>query len=171
MRFVLAAFFLCTALPAAAQDGVFETRVAKGETTRPAAAIEDLAWLAGQWEGPGIGGALAQEAYSRPFGGMMTGTFVQQDGKGGIQFSEFIQIAEEEGSLVARLKHFGPDMTGWEEKEDFVRFPLIAREGNSWYFDGLTFRREGDDGFFVAVRMNHADGSQSDLKFPFRRVR
>jgi hypothetical protein len=63
-------------------------------------------------------------------------------------------------------------MVGWEEnKEDFARFPLIAREGDSWYFDGLTFRREGDDGFFVAVRMNHRDGSQSELVFPLRRVR
>src|SRR5690606_20507492 len=73
--------------------------------------------------------------------------------------------------LVVRLKHFNADMTGWEAKDDFVSFPLIAQEGDSWFFNGLTFRREGDDGYFVAVRMNHADGSQSDLVFPFRRVR
>lgn len=174
MRFVISAALLLAALaaPSFAQEPQFHTRVAMEAAERPAATIADLAWLSGQWEGPGIGGAPAQEAYSRPFGGTMAGTFVQQNGEGGVEFYEFIQIAEEDGSLVVRLKHFGPDMVGWEEnKEDFARFPLIAREGDSWYFNGLTFRREGDDGFFVAVRMNHADGSQSELVFPLRRVR
>ena len=173
MRFALplAVMLAGLSMPAAAQEPQFHTRVTTEAAERPAASIADLAWLAGQWEGPGVGGAPAQESWSTAFGGTMAGTFVQQDGEGGIQFYEFIQIAEEAGSLVVRLKHFNADMTGWEEKGDFVSFPLIAQEGDSWFFNGLTLRREGDDGYFVAVRMNHADGSQSDLVFPFRRVR
>lgn len=173
MRFALplAAMLAGLSMPAAAQEPEFHTRVATEGAESPAASIAGLAWLVGQWEGPGVGGAPAQESWSSAFGGTMAGTFVQQDGEGGIQFYEFIQIAEEAGSLVVRLKHFNADMTGWEEKDDFVSFPLIAQEGDSWFFNGLTFRREGEDGYFVAVRMNHADGSQSDLVFPFRRVR
>ena len=32
-------------------------------------------------------------------------------------------------------------------------FPLIARERDAWYFDGLTVRRESDDAMVVAVRV------------------
>ncbi|BBC71383.1 conserved hypothetical protein [Altererythrobacter sp. B11] len=170
MRAILAAFCLVTAVPAAAQDQPALTRSAQEGAERPAAVIADLAWLAGSWEGPGIGGAPAQESYSAPFGGTMAGTFVQEDGKGGVMFYEFIQLAEDGGSLVMRLKHFGPDMTGWEEPAEFASFPLIAREGGNWYFDGLTLERQGPDVLRIAVRVREDDGSTSELLFPLRRA-
>lgn len=41
-------------------------------------------------------------------------------------FYELCTIVEENGSLVLRLKHFNPDLKGWEETDKTVDFPLVA---------------------------------------------
>jgi hypothetical protein len=174
MRFlkVLIAATTMIAMPALAANDppTAYTRAAETGTPRPSASITELAWLIGRWEGPGIAGAMAQETWSAPLGGIMAGTFVQADSKGGVMFSEVMQIAPDGDSLIVRLKHFNADLTGWEEKDKSVNFPLIAREGNSWYFNGLTYRREGRNRLLVAVRMRGDDGKVSELVFRFRRV-
>jgi hypothetical protein len=52
-------------------------------------------------------------------------------------------IVAEGGSISYRLKHFNADLTGWEEKNEVQSFGLVAREGDTWFFDGLTIRRDG----------------------------
>jgi len=175
MRFALgpALALLLGAPPALAIDpetGQELTRVAEAGAVRPRAELADLAWLAGTWEGDGIDAAPSREHWGAPIGGAMPGYFVQTDGKGGTMFSEWMQIAAEGDSLVVRLKHFNADLSGWEEKDKVVSFPLIARDGDSWYFNGLTYRRQGDDRLLVAVRMKHDDGSKSELVFRLKRV-
>jgi hypothetical protein len=157
--------------PLQAQDAAqVHTRTAVSDAPRPKAQLSDLSWLVGQWEGPGIGGTLSQETWASPFGGFMAGTFVQQDGKGGVMFSEYMQIAPDGDSLVMRLKHFNADLIGWEEKDKSVAFRLIGRDGDAWYFNGLTYKREGRDRMLVAVRMRGKDGGVSELVFRFRRA-
>lgn len=146
-----------------------ETRSAPEGHVPPQANVEQLAWLTGIWEGEGIGGAPATEAYSRPGGGSLAGHFVQQDGEGGVQFFEILQIAEVEGSLVYRLKHFDDRLGGWEEKDAFVSFPLVAIGDQTVWFDGLTLRREGNT-LISAVLVRQADGSTQELVFRYRRV-
>jgi hypothetical protein len=47
-------------------------------------------------------------------------------------------------------------------------FPRIAREHDTWYFDGLTVRRKGDDEMVVAVRV--ARGSDAkEYVFHYRK--
>ena len=145
------------------------TRVAEPGAARPRADLSELGWLVGTWEGEGIGGSMAMESWAAPIGGAMPGIFVQTDGKGGTMFSEYMQIAPDGESLVVRLKHFNADLTGWEEKDKTVNFPLVARSDTALYFNGLTYEREGDDRLTVAVRMRQADGSRSELVFRFRR--
>jgi Domain of unknown function (DUF6265) len=165
----LAALFTSPA-QAASDAPQLHTRVAEAGAPRPSASIAELAWLVGRWEGPGIDGAPSQESWSAPLGGIMAGTFVQGDGKGGVMFSEVMQFAPDGDSLIVRLKHFNADLTGWEEKDKSVSFRLIAREGNAWYFNGLTYRRDGRSRLLVAVRMRGKDGAVSELVFRFRRV-
>lgn len=169
VMFALAAL-LASPATAAGEDALQFTRIAETGVQRPGASLADLAWLIGRWEGPGIGGAESQETWSSPLGGSMAGTFVQGDGKGGVRFSEVMQLAPDGESLIVRLKHFNADLIGWEEKDKMVSFPLIAREGNSWYFNGLTYRREGRSRMLVAVRMRGKDGKTSELVFRFRRT-
>ncbi|WP_336987566.1 DUF6265 family protein [Altererythrobacter aquiaggeris] len=167
MRFLLP-ILLCVAAcaPVAAQ----ETRIAPADHAPPGATIADMEWLAGQWTGTGIADAPAHESWLPAVGGTMVGTFVQEDGEGGIRFTEHLYLMEEGGSLVLRLKHFNADLTGWEEKDDTTAFRLVAMEPGAAFFHGLTLRKDGEDGLVAAVRMRQKDGSSSELIFRFTRL-
>jgi hypothetical protein len=159
------ASLLLAAAPAAAQ----ETRSAIRGQGPPPARLADLGWLVGTWEGEGITGP-AREVYSAPINGQMTGHFIQTRGDG-IWFFEIMSIAEVDGSLEYRLKHFNADLTGWEEKDEVRRFPLVAAAEGALYFDGLTIRRDGEDGMIGAVRIDDRDGTSREAVFHYRRVR
>ena len=146
-----------------------ETRTLKPGASPPAARLEDLAWLRGQWEGEGLTGP-ATEVYSSPAGGQIAGHFRQlRDGR--VWFFEIVAIAQVGPSLEYRLKHFNEDLTGWEEKGTVVTFPLVAVEEGAWYFDGLTIKRDGPDGMIGAVRIGNKDGSSREAVFKYRRVK
>jgi len=163
------AISLLALLLATAPAHAAETRTAPEGHVPPPATVAQLDWLAGIWAGEGIGGAKATEVYSPPGAGSVGGHFVQEDGKGGVEFFEIMQIAEVGGSLVYRLKHFTDELAGWEEKGAYVSFPLVAIEHDAVYFDGLTLRREGD-ALVSAVLVRQTDGSVKEYAFRYRRV-
>lgn len=152
------------ALPAQAQ----ETRAAVPGAAPPPARLAELGWLVGTWEGQGITGP-AREIYFPAMGGQMAGHFTQSRGDG-IWFYEIVTIVERGNSLSYRLRHFNADLTGWEERNEVRDFPLVAREGDAYYFDGLTIRRDGADGMIGAVRVDNADGTSREAVFRYRRV-
>jgi hypothetical protein len=160
---------LLALLLAAAPAHAAETRTAPEGHVPPPATVAQLDWLSGIWTGEGIGGAQATEVYSPPGAGSLAGHFVQQDGEGGVEFFEIMQIAEVGGSLVYRLKHFDDALAGWEEKDKYVSFPLVALGENTVWFDGLTLRREGDT-LVSAVLVAQRDGTTREFVFRYRRV-
>jgi hypothetical protein len=160
----LAALLLCLAQGTTAQ----ETRSAEPGATPPAARLDDLAWLAGEWRGEGIDGATASETYSAPIGGTIAGHFVQT-GNDGVSFYELMVISPVDGSLSYRIKHFDRHLRGWEERDRRVEFPLVATEQDAWFFDGLTIRRLGPDRMLGAVRIRDKDGHR-ELIFRYKRV-
>ena len=166
MRAILGSILLLLASPALAQ----ETRVAPDGHVPPAAALDRMQWLAGQWAGEGIGGAPAHESWLPATGDTMVGTFVQQEGEGGIRFTEHMYLMEEAGTLVLRLKHFDADLTGWEEKDDMLAFRLVALEPCAAYFDALTLRCDGEHGLLAAVRMKSNSEAVEELVFRFERM-
>jgi hypothetical protein len=100
----------------------------------------------------------------------MVGHFQQvKDGKVG--FYEFYQFVPAGKSLLLRIKHFNADLTGWEEKAQTVDFPLVAVERDAVYFDGLTFRRAGEDGLEAFVVVEQRDGRKQEISFRFRRAK
>lgn len=152
-------------MPAVAQAQ--NVRTAIPGTPPPAATIEDIAWLAGHWEGEGLGGTSI-ETISPPVGGQMAGHFQQvKDGK--IWFYELYQFAPAGNSLTLRLKHFNADLTGWEEKAKTVEFPLVAVEKDAVYFDGLTYRRTADGGLEGFVVIREDDGKTEEVAFRLKR--
>ena len=138
-------------------------------TPGPRATIQDIAWLAGRWTGDGLGGST-EETWSAPAGGAMMGMFRLVKG-GRVVFYEFLTLVEQEGSLILKLKHFNPDLTGWEEKTGSVTFRLLEITPAEVRFDGLTFRRRGPDSveIFLAIR-NRGDGSVREEAFAMTRT-
>lgn len=143
-----------SAASAAAQDATVEIRSLEEGASSPAASIEELAWLVGHWKGEGLGG-VSEEIVAPPQGGQMMGMFRQTKADGSLMFYEFYLFAEVEGSLELRIKHFNPDFSGWEEKDDYVAFPLVAVEEQAVYFDGLTFKMTGPDEMRAEVMIDN----------------
>ena len=136
----------------------------------PPAAIEDLAWLSGSWVGTGLG-AEVTETYSAPLGGRITGHFVMADGTGGTAFTEIVDYVPVGRSIAYRVRHFNPDMTGWEDKSGKpVVFPLVAAEKDRWLFDGMTIERTGPDALTMWVRMKEG-GKVTEAPFRLARAK
>jgi hypothetical protein len=60
---------------------------------------------------------------------------------GRVTFLEIVTLVEAGQSLAIRLKHFAPDLRGWEPKEKTVDFNLVRAEPGALYLDGVTYRR------------------------------
>ncbi len=170
----IAALAALAALAMTAPLSAQETRIGEEGYESPPADLTQVDWLIGQWGGEGIGGAPAMESWLPPTGPTMVGTFVQQtadeDGAPVIMFTEHMYLMEEGGTLVLRLKHFGADLTGWEEKDGMLTFRLVAIEPCAAYFNALTLRcadaSKPGEGLVAAVRMQ----SGGELSFQFTRM-
>jgi len=135
----------------------------------PPATLADVAWLQGHWRGPGLGG-ISEEFWMEPSGGAMPGVF-RTVADGDVILYEMFALTEHEGSLVLRLKHFNADMTGWEDKEEMVRFRLAHVEPGLIQFNSLTYRLETEDRMRIHVAVRQSDGKLEELEFELTRVR
>jgi hypothetical protein len=144
---------LLLATPAFAQ----ETRKLDPGAKSPPAKIEQLAWLTGTWRGEAMG-APATEVYSSPEIGQISGHFMLQDGKGGVRVYELQQFKPVGDSIVYSLRHLNYDLTGWEDSTGkALQFPLVAIEGDTFYFDKLTVKREGPDKMTIWINIQGKD--------------
>jgi len=134
---------------------------------RPKATIESVAWLVGSWNGEAFGGAF-EETWTAASSGTMVGTFKLMHNNQPTMY-EFMLIIEEKGSLSVQLKHFNADFSGWEEKNEFVSFPLVKLTTNAAYFDGMTYRRDGPDRIKVYVAVEN-DGVVQEEELTFHRM-
>lgn len=140
-----------------------------GEAKSPPATLDQVAWLAGHWIGEGLGG-VSEEMWSPPAGGAMMGNYrLLRDGAP--VFYEFLLLVEENDTLILKLKHFDPDLAGWEEKADFVDFPLVAIEADAIHFDGLTYERQADGSMRIYLLLHGRDtGTVREEVFTLRRA-
>jgi len=130
------------------------------------ASIDDFAWLVGRWRGEALGG-VAEEVWLPPAGGAMSGIF-RTVKDGAVNFYELFTLAEP--GLDLRLKHFGADLVGWEEREEVVTFPFVRVSPTEAVFEGLVFRRISDDRIRAVVQTKSADGTEGELVFDYQRV-
>ena len=132
------------------------------------ASIEDFAFLAGFWRGTGFGGQ-SEEIWMPPANGRMFGIFTQYN-EGELVFSEFMEITEENGEFLLRLKHFNPDFSGWEEKTDYVTFRFESVENNKAVFSGLSYQVTDGNRLTISLRLRQGDGNITTEQFNFSRV-
>lgn len=146
------------------------------DETAPVAAstvtLDAFAFISGRWVGRSENG-LIEEIWTEPEGDAMVGLFrmVSADRA---RFYEFQNIAIEDGNPVLRIKHFNPDMVGWEEKTESVVFTLRQVAGQTAVFDevdaevptSLHFERTKDDKLLITLRKIR-DGEARDSRFEF----
>jgi len=153
----VAALLLCAA-PVAAQTGV------------PAATIAQVAWIAGDWQGEAGPGALSQEVWAAPAGDCMMGMWrLVIDGK--VELFESLSITQEVGGPVLRLRHFGRDGVGWEERDRPLTLAAVEVGDGLVAFSGpgrsgplrIVYRRTGADTMTVAV-----EKGEGNEQFSFR---
>jgi hypothetical protein len=133
----------------------------------PAASLDQIDWIAGHWQGEAFGG-IVEEIWSPASGGSMMCVFrlINNDQ---VSFFEICTITEEEGSLILRIKHFHPDLKGWEEKDETVDFPLVKFSGSRAWFSGFTFERINDREMNVYVQTGDEQGQEKEVKFNYKR--
>lgn len=132
-----------------------------------ASKLDDLSWLVGAWLGEGLGGTV-EEVWAPARDGAMVGTFrLIRDGK--TSFYEIMLLAELDGGVELRIKHFHPDLTGWEEKDDFITFRLESTEPGIARFSGLVFRQV-EGGMEIDLDLRQRDGKVRTELLRYRRV-
>ena len=141
-------------------------RLEDGEQ-RPSASLEDVAWLAGSWTGSAFGEQF-EEVWNPPSAGSMVGLFKLYDGDE-VSFYEILLIIEEEDSLALRVKHFTADFVAWEEKPDYISFPLVRVDPDAVHFSGLSFYRTGADSIDGYIVMRSASGVREE-KLEYQRA-
>lgn len=128
--------------------------------------LENIKWLAGNWKGEAMGGT-AEENWTEPHGDSMMASFkIVRNGK--VMFYEIEVIREIENTLILQLKHFNNDLTGWEEKNETIDFPLKAIYANKIVFEGMTFELTSENKMTVTVDMEN-NGKTSKLAFHYTR--
>ena len=90
--------------------------------------LDALAWMAGSWQGTGLGGTV-EEHWSRPAGGTLIGMFrlSQPDAT---SFTQFLLIeTEKDGRVMLRFKHFNAGYEAWEKEAPLTFVLTQAKDG------------------------------------------
>jgi hypothetical protein len=155
MRTVAALFVVGLAAGVApAQTKNTEHTLSLDKDAKPAAGmLADVAWLAGNWAGPGLGGQC-EEIWVAPLGGCkeMMGMFrCVRDGK--IVITEHCALTETDGTLTLKIRHFDAAFNAREEKDKPTEFKLVKLDKGAAYFGGLTIlKTDAGCTFYVAIR-------------------
>lgn len=158
------AFALLCSLPSLAQkSNILELK--EGQESPPAK-LSDIAWIEGHWRGKDLGGET-EEIWSPPMGGGMMGSF-RLVVEGAISFYELMTITQVGHTLLLRIKHFDPELRGWEEKDKSVEFRLVKLAPGKVYFDGLTFEKVNEEQINVYVNFEGKE-EQSEHKFVYHK--
>ncbi len=143
------------------------TSDSQNKVDNPKATLEVLEWLEGHWRGPAFDG-IGEEIWGPAFGSSMMGVF-KQIVDDSVKFYEILTISEENDSLILRIKHFGQDLKGWEEKDDSMEFNLLKVSDSSVYFDGLTFEKINKNKINIYVLLGD-EGNRKEVVFNYSRV-
>jgi hypothetical protein len=106
-----------------------------------------LAWFEGRWVGE-VNGRFLEEIWTDEQGGQRHGMFRwHKEGKPWLY--EWILMGEFDGRVQMRIKHFGADAIGWEEKDGWTEYHLVGEQDQRAEFHQKTgpaiiYQRTGD---------------------------
>lgn len=131
------------------------------------ASLQNLAWLAGCWEGR-QGQASIEEIWSKPAGGSMLG--LGRTVKGGKTTAfEFMQFREENGSLVFLPQPGGGGRTSFPLKDSFgEKFTFENKEHD--FPQRVIYERKGPGSLLAAIEGTY-QGKEQREEFQMIKVR
>ncbi len=168
----MVAIILCilslSGIAAAQKPQTANTLTLEDPARRPKATLADLSLLVGHWQGEFLG-ANAEELWLPAAGGSMVGLFrLHKEGK--VVFYEFMILVEEEASVSMKLKHFHPDLKGWEAQDAMKTFRLVKATRDAIWFEGLTFRKQVDGSLRGFIAISAKDGTVREESFLYRPI-
>jgi len=115
--------------------------------------------------GTGFGRAATECWMSAP-NVRMTGMLQLIDDEGRQTMAEIFVLDVFDDGPALRLKHFHPDLTGWEERDAHVVSPLLETSADLVRFDGLVYRLQQDGSLQIELRVKrNGEASIETLKF------
>lgn len=125
-----------------------------------------FSWLTGTWKGEGFGGIL-EEVWSSPDkNGTIMGMFRHIGDSSIVTFYEFWVM----DSLGMKLKHYSPDMVGWEEKDDYVTFERVSFEKGKVTLNGLSYEQRSENEMVITLKLKNGDKIDTEV-FEMKRVK
>lgn len=129
--------------------------------------------LEGNWRGK-IGNDIVDEYWSVTLADSIMGMF-RWEKAGKISFYEFVVIDKLTDKIRLKIKHFHANLTGWEERSDFVQYVLHEVTDKRIVFGSddpnergqLIYEQPNEDKLIATLVM--AKGDQS-LRFEFDRM-
>ncbi|WP_234567859.1 DUF6265 family protein [Rhodohalobacter sp. 614A] len=118
----------------------------------PEAGLELVQWLTGNWEGSLEGNNQQHVVFSQS-GTQMPGFARGWTNTGDVMFYEINVFTEVEGCLEYHVKHLSSNLSAWEGQDGYVRHRLVDYSDKSFYFDGITFVKNGSDKHIVYFRI------------------
>ncbi|GAB4244333.1 MAG: hypothetical protein Tsb0034_22490 [Ekhidna sp.] len=111
-------------------------------------------------------GLAAPEVWSEPSAdGTIMGVYRHHSGDGSLNFYEFLVL----DTTGLRLKHFNPDMNGWETKEDFVHFEAIEFTDSKIVLKGLVYELKSENEMEIRLDLKNKEGKTWTEVFNMRR--
>ena len=135
--------------------------------------VSDLSWLSGAWYGQ-VGDDLIEEHWSGPAAGTLMGMFRWIRGDQ-VRFYDLLTIEPDGDTLLMRIKHFGPGLIGWEEKDQAVTLALVGLQTGEAIFYRLgsdeplwLFYRIEDENTLVAFFERDETGHKPEDEFRYQ---
>lgn len=125
----------------------------------------DYSWLEGSWIGDGFEGT-SEEVWSAPSkDGTMMGVYRHHKSDGSLNFYEFLTL----DTNGIRIKHFSPELKGWEEKEDYITFEMIEYDLSTIKLKGLIFEYSPPEKMMISLKMKDSKGYSTTQVFNMTR--
>ncbi len=138
----------------------------------PGAPADRLRWMTGRWVG-GEGETRIEEIWSPVDAGILMGSFRWLEG-GAPHVYEFMLVKPGPVGLELHIKHFGPDLVGWEEKDASTAFDLVKANDREAVFrprsagsSGWAVYRVADDGWLEFEETSDDEASEPGLLLRF----
>ena len=140
MKHLISTLFLITAVTFAATSTAKDIKVkhlSKGQ--QPAkASLADITWMQGHWKGKNPNtGRLVEHIMPKPQFNQLLGLVRFYSDH--IEMNEITIFIEQNGGIDYVVRHFHSGLIAVEPVDEPIVRPLIAIEGNRYYFEGITF--------------------------------